>query len=97
MAVTIKAKEGFDHDNPYQVGQSGLIGNPGAPSAFNGFDLVLMLGTDFPRTHVDLGLVGDAGVTAGLLADRVKSKRTSVRTSGGPPPRIQPQDLRAVA
>lgn len=104
MVVTIKAKEGFDHDNPYQVGQSGLIGNRGAQAAFNGCDLLLMLGTDFPyrdwypegvtviqvdddgahlgrRTPVDLGLVGDAGITAGLLADRVKSKKTAVRAS----------------
>ena len=104
MVVTIKAKEGYDHDNPYQVGQAGLIGNRGAQAAFNGCDLLLMLGTDFPyrdwypegvtviqvdddgahlgrRTPVDLGLVGDAGITAGLLADRVRSKKTSVRTS----------------
>lgn len=58
MAVTIKAKEGFDHDNPYQVGQSGLIGNPGAPSAFNGCDLVLMLGTDFPGPSSTSGSSG---------------------------------------
>ena len=48
MVVTLKAKDGFDHDNPYQVGQAGLIGNIGAQSALDRCDLLLMLGTDFP-------------------------------------------------
>ncbi len=97
MVVTLKAKEGFEHDNPHQVGQSGLIGNPAAQQAFDDCDLLLMLGTDFPyrdwfpegkkviqvddrgahigrRTHVDLGLVGDAGDTAAALADAVAKK-----------------------
>lgn len=88
--LTLKAKEGFEGDNPYQVGQSGLIGNPAAQEAFEGCDLLLMVGTDFPyrewypqgktviqidsagehigrRTHVDLGLVGDAGATLAAL------------------------------
>jgi len=46
--LTLKAKEGYDDDNPYQVGQSGLIGNPGASTAFDGGDVLLMVGTDFP-------------------------------------------------
>lgn len=48
MVLTLKAKDGFDHDNPYQVGQSGLIGNPAAQQAFDDCDVLLMLGTDFP-------------------------------------------------
>lgn len=28
MVLTLKAKEGLEHDDPYEVGQSGLIGNP---------------------------------------------------------------------
>jgi len=102
MVVTLKAKEGFDHDNPYQVGQAGLIGNIGAQSALDRCDLLLMLGTDFPyrdwypedvtvvqvdddgshigrRTPVDLGLVGDAGSTAALLADRVAQKKGAAK------------------
>ncbi len=97
MVVTLKAKDGFDDDNPYQVGQSGLIGNPAAQQAFDDCDVLLMLGTDFPypewfpegktviqvddrgahigrRTGVELGLVGDAGDTAGALADAVAKK-----------------------
>ena len=48
MVLTLKAKEGLEHDNPFQVGQTGLIGNPAARNALDGADLLLMLGTDFP-------------------------------------------------
>jgi pyruvate dehydrogenase (quinone) len=48
MVLTLKAKEGLEHDNPYQLGQSGLIGNPSSREAFEAADLLLMVGTDFP-------------------------------------------------
>ncbi|MFI5828624.1 thiamine pyrophosphate-dependent enzyme [Streptomyces sp. NPDC051578] len=48
MVLTLKAKEGFEDDNPYQVGQTGLIGNPAAAHALDSGDALLMLGTDFP-------------------------------------------------
>ena len=48
MVVTLKAKQGFDDDNPYEVGQSGLLGNPATAEAFDGCDVLLMVGTDFP-------------------------------------------------
>jgi pyruvate dehydrogenase (quinone) len=48
MVLTIKAKQGLEFENPYQVGQSGLIGNPAASQAFDGGDVLLMIGTDFP-------------------------------------------------
>jgi pyruvate dehydrogenase (quinone) len=48
MVLTLKAKEGLEQDNPHQVGQSGLIGNPASQVAFDGADALLMLGTDFP-------------------------------------------------
>ncbi|MEU1423388.1 thiamine pyrophosphate-dependent enzyme [Kitasatospora sp. NPDC005751] len=48
MVLTLKAKEGFEADNDYQVGQTGLIGNPAAARALDGCDLLVMLGTDFP-------------------------------------------------
>ncbi|MFB0615526.1 thiamine pyrophosphate-dependent enzyme [Streptomyces sp. AGS-58] len=87
MVLTLKAKEGFEGDtNPFQVGQTGLIGNPAAASALRDADTLLLLGTDFPyrdwypegktviqvdteaahigrRVPVDVGLVGDTGVT----------------------------------
>lgn len=48
MVLTLKAKEGFEHENPYQVGQTGLIGNPAASHALDQCDTLIMLGTDFP-------------------------------------------------
>ncbi|MFJ2956611.1 thiamine pyrophosphate-dependent enzyme [Streptomyces sp. NPDC087270] len=48
MVLTLKAKEGFEGDNPYQVGQTGLIGNPAAAAALQDADTLLLLGTDFP-------------------------------------------------
>ena len=48
MVLTLKAKEGFDADNPYQIGQSGLIGNHATATAFEACDLLFMIGTDFP-------------------------------------------------
>lgn len=47
MVVTLKAKEGFD-DCAYEVGQTGLIGNPAAAHALDSADTLLLLGTDFP-------------------------------------------------
>ncbi|EST33430.1 hypothetical protein N566_19405 [Streptomycetaceae bacterium MP113-05] len=48
MVLTLKAKEGFEDDNPYEVGQTGLIGNPAAADAMTDADALLLLGTDFP-------------------------------------------------
>ncbi|MFD7985970.1 thiamine pyrophosphate-dependent enzyme [Kitasatospora indigofera] len=48
MVLTLKAKEGFEGKNPYQVGQTGLIGNPAAAHALDSCDTLVMLGTDFP-------------------------------------------------
>ncbi len=93
----MKAKEGLERENPFQVGQTGLIGNPAARHAFDECDLLLMLGTDFPytdwypegkvvvqvdergnhigrRTQVDVGVRGDAGLTARALLEHVTSK-----------------------
>jgi len=48
MVLTLKGKEGLERENAFQVGQTGLIGNPAAHAALNGADLLLMIGTDFP-------------------------------------------------
>ncbi|MFJ3718046.1 thiamine pyrophosphate-dependent enzyme [Streptomyces sp. NPDC090057] len=49
MVLTLKAKAGFEGDgNPFQVGQTGLIGNPAAADALQEADTLLLLGTDFP-------------------------------------------------
>jgi pyruvate dehydrogenase (quinone) len=48
MVLTLKAKEGLERDNPYEVGQSGLIGNHATKIAFDGCDALVLVGTDFP-------------------------------------------------
>lgn len=48
MVLTLKAKPALERDNPYEVGQSGLIGNRGAQQAFEDCDVLVMVGTDFP-------------------------------------------------
>jgi pyruvate dehydrogenase (quinone) len=48
MVLTLKAKEGFEDDNPFEIGQSGLIGNHATAVAFEDCDVLVMLGTDFP-------------------------------------------------
>jgi pyruvate dehydrogenase (quinone) len=48
MVLTLKAKEGLEEGNPYEVGQSGLIGNRATQIAFDGCDLLFLVGTDFP-------------------------------------------------
>ncbi|CAM5621032.1 pyruvate dehydrogenase [Streptomyces narbonensis] len=48
MVLTLKGKEGFEDGNPYEVGQTGLIGNPAAAHAMDSCDTLIMLGTDFP-------------------------------------------------
>jgi pyruvate dehydrogenase (quinone) len=48
MVLTLKAKEGFEDDNPFEIGQSGLIGNPATAEAFAACDVLFLIGTDFP-------------------------------------------------
>ena len=58
MVLSLKAKAGLERDNPYQVGQSGLIGNPAAAKALDGCDVLMMIGTDFPyREFIPAGKV----------------------------------------
>src|SRR4051794_10795150 len=48
MVLTLKAKEGLEDANDYEVGQSGLIGNHATAKAFEGCDVLFLVGTDFP-------------------------------------------------
>ncbi|RAX49960.1 pyruvate oxidase [Arthrobacter sp. AQ5-05] len=48
MVLTLKAKEGLEEANEFQVGQAGLIGNPAAAHALERCEVLLMVGTDFP-------------------------------------------------
>ena len=45
---TLRGKESVEHDNPYDVGMTGLIGFSSGYRAMEHCDVLLMLGTDFP-------------------------------------------------
>ncbi|MQS12960.1 pyruvate dehydrogenase [Streptomyces kaniharaensis] len=45
---SLRGKEWIQHDNPFDVGMSGLLGYGACHEALHGADLVLLLGTDFP-------------------------------------------------
>ena len=48
VGYSFRGKQWLEHDNPYAVGMTGLLGYGGAHSAINEADLLLLLGTDFP-------------------------------------------------
>ncbi|RNI20863.1 thiamine pyrophosphate-dependent enzyme [Flexivirga caeni] len=48
MVLTLKGKEALEQDNPFQIGQSGLIGNPSTKKAFDDCEVLFLIGTDFP-------------------------------------------------
>ena len=47
----LRGKEYLDHDNPYNVGMTGLLGFESGYRALCDAEVVLMLGTDFPYTQ----------------------------------------------
>ncbi len=48
VGYSFRGKQWLEHDNPYAVGMTGLLGYGGAYSAINDAELLLLLGTDFP-------------------------------------------------
>jgi pyruvate dehydrogenase (quinone) len=50
VGYTFRGKMSIQHDNPYEVGMTGLLGLPSAYHSMNESDVVLLLGTDFPYT-----------------------------------------------
>jgi pyruvate dehydrogenase (quinone) len=48
LAVSLRGKEIFEHDNPNYVAMTGLIGNPAAHHALHSCDVLVLVGTDFP-------------------------------------------------
>jgi pyruvate dehydrogenase (quinone) len=48
VGYALRGKQWLEHDNPYAVGMTGLIGYGGAYGAIHEAELLLMLGTDFP-------------------------------------------------
>ncbi|WP_018180121.1 thiamine pyrophosphate-dependent enzyme [Jongsikchunia kroppenstedtii] len=78
MVLTLKAKEGLEHDNPYEIGQTGLLGNPAANLALERCDVLFMVGTDFPYRDWY-----PSGKTVIQLDTRIEhiGRRTSVGTA----------------
>lgn len=100
MVLTLKAKEGFEGEsNAFQVGQTGLIGNPAAASALHDADTLLLLGTDFPyrewypegRTVIQVDTeaahIGRrVPVELGLVGDAGATVRDLLAQVSAPPP-----------
>jgi len=51
IVTTLRGREYVEHDNPYDVGLTGLIGYSSGYHAMMECDTLLMLGTDFPYTQ----------------------------------------------
>ncbi|MFJ4234248.1 ubiquinone-dependent pyruvate dehydrogenase [Cellulosimicrobium cellulans] len=77
---TLRGKEILEHDNPYDVGMTGLLGFTSGYKAIDEADTVLLLGTDFPyrqflppgKTYIQVDVRGErlgrrAGLTLGLV------------------------------
>ena len=48
VGYALRGKEWMEHDNPYAVGMTGLLGWGAAYDAMHACDVLLLLGTDFP-------------------------------------------------
>jgi pyruvate dehydrogenase (quinone) len=75
MVLTLKAKDGLERDNPFELGQTGMIGNPVARKALEAAELLLMVGTDFP--YVDWYPEGKVVVQLDMRGEHI-GRRTSV-------------------
>jgi pyruvate dehydrogenase (quinone) len=75
MVLTLKAKDGLERDNPFELGQTGMIGNPVARKALEAAELLLMVGTDFP--YVDWYPDGKVVVQIDMRGEHI-GRRTSV-------------------
>lgn len=67
-------KESVEHDNPYDVGMTGLIGFSSGYRAMEGCDALLMLGTDFPyrQFYPETAKIAQVDLRAGNLGRRCR-------------------------
>jgi pyruvate dehydrogenase (quinone) len=75
IVLTLKAKDGLERENPYELGQTGMIGNPAARKALDAAELLLMVGTDFP--YVDWYPQGKVVVQVDMRGEHI-GRRTTV-------------------
>ena len=73
-----RGKEGLEDQNPYQVGQTGLIGNPAAAAALDEAEVLFLLGTDFP--YRDWYPTGKTVIQLDMRAEHI-GRRTQVSHS----------------
>ncbi len=77
MVLSLKAKEGLEDDNPFEVGQSGLIGNPATELAFDGCDALFWSAPTSPtRTFLPEGKT--------VIQLDVRGTHVGRRHAGGP-------------
>lgn len=68
---SLGGKESVQHDNPYDVGMSGLLGYGGCQQAMEDADLLLLIGTDFPySSFLPTGNVAQIDAQAAHLGRR---------------------------
>lgn len=48
IGFSFRGKMGIQYNNPYEIGMTGLLGQPSAYHSMHESDVVLLLGTDFP-------------------------------------------------
>ncbi|MHC8948161.1 thiamine pyrophosphate-dependent enzyme [Sphingobacterium hungaricum] len=48
VGYSFRAKMGIQYNNPYEIGMTGLLGQPAAYHSMHDSDVILLLGTDFP-------------------------------------------------
>lgn len=48
ISYSFRGKMGMQYNNPYEIGMTGLLGQPAAYHSMHESDLILLLGTDFP-------------------------------------------------
>jgi pyruvate dehydrogenase (quinone) len=48
VGYSFRGKMGIQHHNPYEIGMTGLLGQPSAYHSMHESEVVLLLGTDFP-------------------------------------------------
>jgi pyruvate dehydrogenase (quinone) len=75
MILTLKAKDGLERDNPFELGQTGMIGNPAARKALEAAELILIVGSDFP--YVDWYPKGKVVVQIDMRGEHI-GRRTTV-------------------
>lgn len=51
VGYSFKGKMYVQHNNPYEIGMTGLLGLPSAYQSMKESDLLILLGTDFPYTN----------------------------------------------